>query len=127
MKKFGKRLLILIILGGLLYGGYYFFVRPTGYTSQVELAQTFFTELDRTDACEMYFNPETESFCTTFQTLFEGETYAVDSVTESASGVTVTISDGGSTASFDVTFIAEPVTGLRGVFHNQYYLIDTIE
>lgn len=127
MKRFGRRLLILLILGGLLYGGYYFLIRPTGFTSQEELTTAFFENMNSNDACDTYFNPETKTFCATFVTLFDGEEIAVDSVLETANGVTVTISNDGTTATFEVTFIAESVEGVRGVFHNRYYLIDTIK
>jgi hypothetical protein len=127
MKRLRRRLLIVLILGGILYGGYFFLIRPTGFTSQEELASTFFEQMNTSDACETYFNPETESFCATFITLFDGEQLVVESTTETADGVTVVVSHNGTTATFEVTYIEESITGLRGVFHNRYYLIDTIQ
>lgn len=127
MKRLGKRILILIVLGGVLYGGYFFLVRPTGFTSQEELASTFFEDMNSSNACETNFHPETISFCATFVTLFAGEQVVIDSVTKTAEGVTVVVSNNGTIASFDVTFIAETVDGVRGVFHSRYYLIDIIQ
>lgn len=127
MKKLGRRLLILIIIGGVLYGGYYFFVRPTGYTSKSELARTFFTEIHQNDACSSYFQEETQSFCENFTLLFEGETLTIGTVTETAQTAKVTITIDGNTETFEVSFVQETVTGIRGFLNNYYYKIDTIQ
>lgn len=127
MKKFGKRLIIIAIIGVVLYGAYFFFVRPKGFTSRSELAEAYFTNLSDAEACDTYFNPETISFCNTFRAAFSGQTVVVDAVSETASSVTVTISIGDSTDTFTVRFISESVTGLRGFLNPNYYYIDTIE
>ena len=127
MKKLGRRLLILLIIGGVLYGGYYFFVRPTGYTSKSELARTFFTEIHQNDACSSYFQEETQAFCDGFVELFEGETLTIGAVTETAQTAKVTVTVNGNSDTFEVFFVRETVTGIRGFLTNYYYKIDTIQ
>ena len=127
MKKLGRRLLILLIIGGVLYGAYYFFVRPTGFTSKSELARSYFTSIHEPTVCEDHFQVETVSFCETFASLFDGETLVIDSVTETSQTANVTITIDDTTETFEVSFIRTTVTGLRGFLNGYTYTIDTIQ
>lgn len=127
MKKLGKRLLIVAIIGGLLYLGYLFFVMPSGYTDRAQLTEDFFTNMNASDACDTYFNPETTSHCASFVALFEGETLTVEDTVPTSRTVTVTVDVGGNTASFEVSFVEEEVTGIKGFFNPVYYKIDIIQ
>ena len=127
MKKLGRRLLILVIIGGVLYGAYFFFVRPTGFTSKSTLAREYFTNIHETDACETYFQEETQDYCDTFSALFDGQTLTIGAVTETAQTANVTITVGDNSETFTVRFVSEPVGGLRGFLNSTYYKIDTID
>ena len=127
MKKAGKRLLILAIIGVILYGAYFFLARPTGFTDRRALVESYFTNIASSSVCSDHFNPETVSYCESYSALYDGQTVTIDSLTQTATTVNVTISINGNTDTSVVTFITEPLTGIRGFLHNQYYLIDDIQ
>lgn len=127
MKKFGKRLIVVAVIGGLLYLGYLLFVMPSGYTERDQLAEDFFLNMNAADACDTYFNPETVSHCASFVTLFDGETLTVEDTVPTSRTVIVTVDVGGNTASFEVSFVEEEVGGIKGFFNPVYYKIDIIQ
>lgn len=127
MKKFGKFVLIILIIGAVLYGSFMIFVNPSGYTNTEDLTRDFFTNIHSNSACSTYFNPETEEFCDTFTALFDGETIVIDSLSRTNRSVSVTISVDGNSDSFEVTFVEIPVTGIKRFFNSSYYKIDIIE
>lgn len=127
MKKAGKRLLILAIIGAVLYGAYFIFARPTGYTDKRTLVESYVANIGANTDCTEYFDPETIGYCETFSALFEGQTVTIESMTQTSQTVNVTLDVGGNTDSFAITFTSESLTGIRGIIHGQYYLIDIIE
>jgi hypothetical protein len=127
MKKLGKRLLIVLIIVAVLYGGYMIFINPSGYTDKEKLATDFFENIDNANACTTYFAEETTDYCESFVALFDGETITVEDTRSTSSGVTVTISIDGNEDDFLVTFIAEVVTVIKVFFNSRYYYIDVIQ
>ena len=45
MKKFRKIAIIVVVVVGVLYGGYMLFINPSGYTDKTELTQDFFLDI----------------------------------------------------------------------------------
>lgn len=127
MKKLGKRLLIVLIIAGVLYGAYMLFVMPAGYTDRGQLASDFFTNMNDADACETYFGTETRSYCSSFVDLFSGETVTVKRTVNSGNNIIATIAVGSTEEEFVVSFVSEEVTGIKRFFNSSYYYIDIIE
>ena len=127
MKKFLRLLLILIVLGIIGYLVFIFIVMPSTNNSQTALAESYFINIGEDDLCETHFNPETITYCTTFQDLLKSETMIIESAVKSGEIVNVTITIGSTHEVFKVTFIEIPVTGVKGFFNNTYYEIDMIE
>ena len=127
MKKLGKRLLIVVIIVGVLYGAYMLFVMPAGYTDKDQLATDFFTNINDANACDTYFSSETASYCESFTALFEGETVGVSRTVTSGSTIIATVTVGTNSEEFTVSFITKEVTGMKSFFNKEYYYIDIIE
>jgi len=126
MKKLRKRLIIILVLAGVLYGGYMLFINPSGYKDETELTQDFFKDIHSSTACDTYFNPETITYCESFTALFDGQTVVIDTVSTTPAGATVTITVGTTSTTFFVTFVETPVTGIKRFFNKTYITIDLI-
>lgn len=127
MKKALKIGLIIVGVIGVLYLVYIFFMMPSTENSPQDLAKDYFENIDQTDICDTHFNPDTKSFCTQFQDLFTDQDVVVESTEISGGNVVITIAIGDNSEEFVVTFIAEDVSGIKGIFNSKTYLIDTIE
>lgn len=127
MKKIGKIFLIIVVISAVLYAVYMFVILPKGFTNKEVLARSFFDNIATEDLCDTHFNPETDSFCTTFQDLLKTQTIVVGTVTSFGDEVTVGILVGGNTEEFTMTFIKESNSGPNSIFNKFYYKIDTIE
>lgn len=127
MKRWGRRLLVLLILGGIGYGSWFLFLRPTGFTNQVELTEHFFTFAANDGICEETFDAETMALCESFRPQLAQHSYTIESVRSFGSQVTITLTSDAGDVSFTVTFQETPTTGVRRYLHPVYYTIDTIE
>ncbi len=127
MKKLGKRLGIVAIIAVVLYAAWMIFVNPTGYTDKTDLARDYFTNMDSSTACSTYFTTETADFCADFASLFDGEDVTVTKVVARSSVVVVTIDVNGNEEDFEVSFVSEPVTGVKHFFNSVYYKIYDIQ
>ncbi len=127
MKKLGKRLFIIIIVGAVLYGAYFLFMKPNGFVSSSAVSESFFSSLSESDVCENHFNSETTDLCTVVVDELDGKTVVVDDVVTSGSETTVTLTVDAVEISFVITCITQEPSGLRGILTNEYYLIDTIK
>lgn len=127
MKKIGRFFIIILVLGAIGYGFYMIFVMPKGFVNKENLAQSYFENISSSRLCEEYYNPETLSNCETIKAQFSGETLIVSNISSFGDTVTITLTIGESDETFDVTFIEEENSGLKGIFNKKYYYIDIIE
>ena len=126
MKKVGRLLIIIIVLGAIGYGFYMIFVMPKGFVNKEDLAQSYFENISSSTLCEKHYSPETLSNCEEVKQSFSGETITVSNVSSFGDTVTVTITLGDNDETFDVTFIKEDNSGIKAIFNKAYYFIDTI-
>ena len=127
MKKFGRFLLVIIILGALGYGFYMLFVMPKGFVKKEDILTSFISNVGQANVCEEHYNPETYSNCEAIVAGLTGESVAITDLSAFGSEVTMTLTIGDTDEDFTVTFIEEEVTGLSGFFNSKYYYIDIIE
>jgi hypothetical protein len=127
MKKWGRRLLVLLILAVLGYGSWFVFLRPLGYTDRIELTERFFASPGEAGICEETFQAETVSLCETFGAGLADLDYTIASTREIGSTVTITLTSTTGDVTFTVTFVETPTTGARRYLNPVYYQIDTIE
>ena len=126
MKKLGKIVLILAIVGGLVYAGILVFVNPAGFVNKEDLTKSYITNIATTDVCETHFNTETQSACEIFKDSLSGHTVSVVSTTVSGENVVLVLDIDGTQGTFTVLFVEEEVTGLKGILNKYYYYIDVI-
>ena len=127
MKKFGKILLIIVVIGGVLYGSYMFFLMPKGFVSETEVTQSFLDNIKTTTVCEEHFNPETISLCETFTTGLADSEIIVVSIVKLGDTMHVTLSVGDTSESFVFSFLEIDNSGVNGFLNKTYYKIDLIE
>jgi hypothetical protein len=126
MKKLGKRFLIFVGFIGLLYLLYMFFVMPNGYTDKEVLVEDFIAGIGQSDSCETYFNEDTIGVCESFESQLDGKEVSVTDLNQVSSEVEVTLNVDGTDIPFTFYFQANDPGGIRGIFNDAYYLIDSI-
>ena len=124
MKKFGKRLLILLGFVGVLYAAYMVFMMPSGYVNKADVVNGYITNLNSADVCEKHFNEETQDHCDSMTTLLKDHVVVVNSAVANGENITLSLTVDGTTMQFEVSFVAVPVTGLKSFLNKTYYYID---
>ena len=124
MKKFGKRLLILLGFVGVLYAAYMVFMMPSGYVNKADVVNGYITNLNSADVCEKHFNEETQDHCDSMTTLLKDHVVVVNSAVANGEKITLSLTVDGTTMQFEVSFVAVPVTGLKSFLNKTYYYID---
>jgi hypothetical protein len=122
-----KRLIRLIIIGGIVYLVYSFFLAPTIYTSQVKLVNQFFIDLNQPDVCNRYFQEETQDVCLTFVTSLDGVDFTLDSITKDSDEVKVVLVNSSNQMEFTFRFVEYNNKGIRQFVYPHYYYIDIIK
>ncbi|MEC9485800.1 MAG: hypothetical protein UMR38_08055 [Candidatus Izemoplasma sp.] len=129
LKKIIKRVFILLIIGGALYGFYAYASTPAGFISKDTLVESYFTSLDETTVCDRHFNEETQTVCDVIKAELENETITVSEIVDisGSDAVEVTLASDGHSETFIVSFKTVNESGIKGLIHDQYYIIDTIQ
>lgn len=125
MNKLLRFFIIIIILGVLLGGFYYLFMRPAHYTDQNILVTAYLSDFDN-EHCNRYFIEETEDICINFNDLLVDQEFTVSDVSSTGNEVTVTLTLNDVETTFTFLIETVEVTGLRGILTEEYYFIDTI-
>ena len=125
MNKILRFFVIIIILGVLAGGFYYLFMRPIHYTDQELLVTDFMNSLN-SEECDDYFMEETQDICITFSDLLVDAEFTLDNVESNGDIVTITIIVNEIPTEFVFIIEEVEVTGLRGFLTEKYYFIDTI-
>lgn len=126
MRKLGKFLLVIVVLGGIGYGVFTFFLSPTVNNDKLTLTASFLDNITDATVCESHFNPNTISLCESFQTTM-GSTSFTHTEVAAGSNVVSTITISGNDESFTFSFIEEENTGLGAFLNATNYYIDLIE
>ena len=126
--KIVKILLGIIVVGGVIGAGVYFFLmRPTGFTTKEEVVQAFITDVKTDGACKKYFDSSTIDLCDIFvEALGTGTVTYVSSVTK-GDDLRIVLKVGDTNVEFDVSFVTTKNSGLKAIFNKEYYLIEYIE
>lgn len=126
MNKLFRLIIILVIVSGFLFGFYYLFMRPVGYTSQVDLVNGYLSDLN-VENCETHFIDETQDVCSEFVSLFDEVDFSLGDLVATNNLVEVTIIVGDNEDVFIFHIVSLEPGGLRGILTKEYYLIDYIE
>ena len=126
MKKLFKRVMILGIVSAVLYGGYFFLVKPNGYTDRSKLVNDFVNSMDVSGSCDEYFNSETVDLCEEFIDELDGKDVVFDSGVMRTGKLEATFLIDDTEVDFVVVFEAYEPSGLRSYFDDYYYKIDYI-
>lgn len=126
MKKLGKRLGIVIIIGVVLYGVYMLFVIPNGYVSEEEALNAFFDGISGETICEDTWNESTLAVCDSLVSQLEGHVIEVIDITKTSTGADIELLVDDVTIEFTATFYEYEPSGLRSFTSDTYYLIESI-
>ena len=124
MKKFGKRLLIVIGFLGVLYVAYMVFMMPSGFVNKTDVVNSYISNLSSADVCEQHFNEETQDHCASMTGQLKDHVVVVTSIAASGDNLILTITVDGTVMVFEVSFVVVEVTGLKSFFNKTYYYID---
>lgn len=126
MNKIFKSIVIVVVVGGFLFGFYYLFMRPTGFTTQEDVVSSFVESMNETD-CSIHFTEETTDICTTFVGLFDDVAFTTTNMEAGTTSVDVTFVVGDVEEVFTFHVVVVEPSGLRGILTKYYYLIDYVD
>ncbi len=127
MKKLGKRFLILLGIIGLGYLVFTFFIKANGYEDQGILTKAFMDNIDDSKSCETYFDQSLVEVCDTFRAGLTDMDYEIVGYKKITGTVEVEIWVDSTEETFVFTFVVYKPSGLRSIFTDKYYLIETVK
>lgn len=100
------------------------FVIPAGYVSKTDVVNGYITNLNSADVCEKHFNEETQDHCASMTGLLKDHVVLVTSQAIVGETIIVSLTVDGIAMTFEVSFVAVEVTGVKSFFNKTYYYID---
>ena len=127
MKKLLKKVGIIIIVVGVLFGVYTLFVAPNGYTSEEEVVTDFFMNINSPTVCEETWYEDTQAVCEFLVTELGDKEIVITETVDSVDGMLIRLTADSTELEFYATFDEYSPTGLRSIMNDTYYKIIVIE
>ena len=100
------------------------FVMPAGYVNKTDVVNGYINNLNSIDVCEEHFNEETQNHCTSMTNLLKDHVVVVTDQQVVGDTIVVSLTVDGIVMTFEVSFVAVEVTGVKRFFNKVYYYID---